>query len=90
MLSIFFNQPSVLLLEWPFYTECLGISLLRRLFTDQHFFLSSDCEVRVETHTLQTKAIEKAARPIREKSCLDAANITLKMSTSVLSRITKG
>ena len=57
----------------PMYLR--SISLLRKLLADQRFFCSSSDEAKIVAHALQTKAIKKAMVVIREKYCLDVANM---------------
>ena len=58
--------------------------VVKKPLANQYLFLSGIGGARVDAHALQTKVIKKAKVAVKEKSCLDAANMTLGTSTSLL------
>ena len=64
----------------------MSISSLGKLLANQRFFLSDSNKARAKTYALQTKAIGGVIVTVREKSCLDAAKMTFKISIFALSK----
>ena len=52
------------------------------------FFLFDGGKTKIQAHALQTKAIKKGLVAVKEKSCLNAANITLWTLTLTLLKAT--
>ena len=64
--------------------------LLKKLFTNQRFFWFGDSELRVKAYALQIKAIKGVVIAVREKSCLNTANMTFETSILALFGATTG
>ena len=58
-----------------------------KIFVDERLTCFGGGGARAEAYSLQLKAIGRAVVVVREKGCLDAANMTLEMLTSTLPKI---